>query len=150
MKLNPYLKSFWREKKPIKVLYGGRMSSKSYDVAGILIYLASNYKLRILCIRRYQNKIDESVYALLKEIIENDDYFKPQFTILKSSIIHNVTGSEFIFFGLHRSLDEVVGLQNITITWLEEAHSLLEFEWNRLRPTILRSSNSFCILVFNL
>ena len=35
------------------------------------------------------------------------------------------------------------------ITWIEEAHSLLEFEWNRLRPTILRSSNSFCILVFN-
>lgn len=149
MKLNPKLKTFWKTKAQIRVLYGGRMSSKSFDVAGILIYLASNYKIRILCIRRYQNKIDESVYALLKEIIENDDYFKNQFTILKSSIIHNVTNSEFIFFGLHRSIDEVVGLQNINITWIEEAHSLLEFEWNRLRPTILRSSNSFCILVFN-
>ena len=58
MKLNPNLKSWWKTKAQIRVLYGGRMSSKSYDVAGILIYLASNYKLRILCIRRYQNKID--------------------------------------------------------------------------------------------
>lgn len=150
MKLNPKLKSFWKTYKPIKVLHGGRMSSKSYDTAGVLLYLASTYKLRILCIRRYQNKIDESVYALLKEIINDEEYFKERFTILKSSIVCNSTGSEFIFFGLHRSIDEVVGLQGINITWIEESHTLKEAEWNRLRPTILRTGGGgFCVLVFN-
>lgn len=130
-------------------MYGGRASSKSYDTAGILLYLASKYKLRILCIRKYQNKIEESVYALLKELILSEEYFKQNFTILQSSIRCNSTGSEFIFFGLHRSIDEVVGLQGINVTWCEEAHSIQEKEWNRLRPTILRQENSFCIMVFN-
>lgn len=149
MKLNPTLRDFWKTKASIKILYGGRASSKSYDTAGILLYLASKYKLRILCIRKYQNKIEESVYALLKELILSEEYFKQNFTILQSSIRCNSTGSEFIFFGLHRSIDEVVGLQGINVTWCEEAHSIQEKEWNRLRPTILRQENSFCIMVFN-
>ena len=149
MKLNPTLRDFWTTKASIKILYGGRASSKSYDTAGILLYLASKYKLRILCIRKYQNKIEESVYALLKELILSEEYFKQNFTILQSSIRCNSTGSEFIFFGLHRSIDEVVGLQGINVTWCEEAHSIQEKEWNRLRPTILRQENSFCIMVFN-
>lgn len=149
MKLNPALREFWQTKASIKILYGGRASSKSYDTAGILLYLASKYKLRILCIRKYQNKIEESVYALLKELILSEEYFKQNFTILQSSIRCNLTGSEFIFFGLHRSIDEVVGLQGINVTWCEEAHSIQEKEWNRLRPTILRQENSFCIMVFN-
>lgn len=149
MKLNPALKDFWTTKASIKILVGGRASSKSYDTAGILLYLASKYKLRILCIRKYQNKIEESVYALLKELILSEEYFKQNFTILQSSIRCNSTGSEFIFFGLHRSIDEVVGLQGINVTWCEEAHSIQEKEWNRLRPTILRQENSFCIMVFN-
>lgn len=149
MKLNPALREFWTTKASIKILYGGRASSKSYDTAGILLYLASKYKLRILCIRKYQNKIEESVYALLKELILSEEYFKQNFTILQSSIRCNSTGSEFIFFGLHRSIDEVVGLQGINVTWCEEAHSIQEKEWNRLRPTILRQENSFCIMVFN-
>ena len=149
MKLNPALREFWQTKASIKILYGGRASSKSYDTAGLLLYLASKYKLRILCIRKYQNKIEESVYALLKELILSEEYFKQNFTILQSSIRCNLTGSEFIFFGLHRSIEEVVGLQGINITWCEEAHSIQEEEWNRLRPTILRQENSFCIMVFN-
>ena len=75
MKLNPALKDFWTTKKAIKCLAGGRMSGKSFDTAGILLYLASTYKIRVLCTRRFQAKISESVYALLKKIILEDDYF---------------------------------------------------------------------------
>lgn len=149
MKLNPALRKFWATRATIKILTGGRMSSKSYDTAGFLLFLASKMPLRILCLRKFQNKIDESVYALLKEIIQNDTKLKPLFTILQSSIKCNTTGSEFIFFGIHRSIDEIVGLQGIDVTWVEEAHSLKKDEWDRLRPTILRKEHSFCILVFN-
>jgi phage terminase large subunit len=46
MKLNPKLKAFWKTKAKVKVLHGGRASSKTEDTAGILIYLASKYKLK--------------------------------------------------------------------------------------------------------
>lgn len=60
--LNPALREFWLKPARNRVLYGGRASSKSWDAAGFATFLASNYRLRILCVRQFQNKIEESVY----------------------------------------------------------------------------------------
>ena len=148
MKLNPALKTFWKTKKQIKVLYGGRMSSKTEDTAGVLSYLASHYKLRIACLRRFQNKIDESVYKTLKRKITEDEYLRPFFEINNTSI-KSTLGSEFVFMGIQRNLDEIKGLDGIDITWVEEAEKLTEEQWNLIRPTILRKEGSFVVLVFN-
>ena len=48
-RLNPALKDFWLTKADIKVLKGGRNSSKSWDTAGMCVYLASKYKVKFLC-----------------------------------------------------------------------------------------------------
>ncbi|ELF2531559.1 TPA: PBSX family phage terminase large subunit, partial [Escherichia coli] len=44
--LNPALRSFWTTRARNKVLYGGRSSSKSWDAAGIAIFLSNKYTLR--------------------------------------------------------------------------------------------------------
>ena len=148
MRLNPNLRTFWKTKAQIKVLYGGRMSSKTEDTAGVLAYLASRYKIRVACLRRFQNKISESVYKTLKRKINEDEYLKPLFKINETSIV-SVTGSEFVFMGIQRNLEEIKGLDDIDITWIEESEKLTEEQWNLIRPTILRKENSFCVLVFN-
>ena len=112
--LNPVLKSFWLKKARNKVLYGGRGSSKSWDAAGFAVFLASNYKLRFLCARQFQNKIEESVYSLLKVQIERFGLIS-QFRILDNKIIHKKTGSEFLFYGLWRHIDEVKSLEGIDV-----------------------------------
>jgi len=124
------------------------MSSKTEDVAGILVYLATKYKLRIACLRRFQNKIDESVYSVLKRKINDDEKLKDHFKINNTSI-ESTTGSEFVFMGIQRNLEEIKGLDAIDITWIEESEKLTEEQWNLIRPTILRKDNSFIILVFN-
>jgi phage terminase large subunit len=148
MKLNHALKSFWKTRSQIKVLYGGRMSSKTEDTAGVLAFLSSKYKLRIACLRRFQNKIDESVYKTLKRKITDDDGLKDFFDITNTSIKSNI-GSEFIFMGIQRNLEEIKGLDDIDITWIEEAEKLTKEQWDLIRPTILRKENSFVVLVFN-
>ncbi len=148
MKLNPNLKDFWTTKKQIKVLYGGRMSSKTMDTAGIILYLASKYKIRIACLRRFQNKLSESVFSTLKRIATNDERLKHLYTTTENTIKSNI-GSEFVFMGIQRNLEEIKGLDNINITWIEEAEKLTQDQWNLIRPTILREDNSMCILVFN-
>jgi len=125
------------------------MSSKSYDTAGILVYLASKYKLRIACLRQFQSRIDQSVYSLLKKIITEDDYFKTKFTITKTSIVSDETGSEFTFLGINRNIEEIKGLDGINITWVEEASEVTKEQWDYIRPTVLREDNSFAIFVFN-
>lgn len=145
--LNPVLRPFWLAPARNRVLYGGRSSSKSWDAAGFAIFLAQRCKLRILCTRQFQNKIEESVYSLLKIQI-NRFGLSHQFTILKNKIIHNITGTEFIFYGLWRSIDEIKSLEGVDIHWAEEAHLLSEEQWKIIDPTIRKEGSQHWI-IFN-
>lgn len=152
--LNPVLRDFWEASvndrgEPIRnrVLYGGRASSKSWDAAGFAIFLAQTVKIRVLCARQFQNKIEESVYSLLVLQIERFD-LKDQFRILDNKIIHKRTGSEFIFYGLWRHISEIKSLEGIDICWLEEAHALTETQWKILEPTLRKDGSQFWV-IFN-
>lgn len=146
-KLNPALKAFWRKKYRNRILYGGRASSKSTDAAGWAIYLSTRAKLRICCARQFQSKIAESVYTLLKETIYKWE-LQADFNITNNSIINKHTGSEFLFYGLWRNIDEVKSLEGIDILWIEEAHNLREDQWQILEPTI-RKQGSEIWIIFN-
>ncbi|MCP4620579.1 MAG: PBSX family phage terminase large subunit [Bradyrhizobium sp.] len=152
--LNPALRDFWSRAandngEPIRnrVLYGGRASSKSWDAAGFAIFLAQKYKVKFLCARQFQNKIEESVYALLVATIDRFG-LRAQFRILDNKIIHRRTGSEFVFYGLWRHINEIKSLEGIDICWLEEAHALTEDQWRVLEPTIRKAGSQFWI-IFN-
>lgn len=143
--LNPALEDFWKAPARNRILYGGRASSKSWDAAGFAIYLANTYKLRFLCARQIQNKIEESVYTLLKTQI-NRFGLQANFTILKNKIINNVTGTEFVFYGLWRNIEEIKSLEGIDVCWIEEAHSLTAKQWEILEPTVRKDHSQFWIL----
>jgi len=152
--LNPVLQDFWlarvnerQETIRNRILYGGRASSKSWDAAGFAIYLACNLKIKVLCARQFQNKIEESVYSLLKLQIERFG-LQRQFRILDNKIIHKRTGSEFIFYGLWRHIGEIKSLEGIDICWLEEAHALTKKQWEVLEPTVRKAGSQFWI-IFN-
>lgn len=145
--LNPFLRAFWDTPARNKVLFGGRASSKSHDAAGRAVFLASNYSLRFLCARRFQARISESVYALVKAKIEDSPFFK-DWKILNTSMVNKKTGSEFLFLGIERNLAEIKSLEDVDILWLEEANYITEAHWKVLEPTI-RAETSEIWLVFN-
>lgn len=153
--LNPNLCDFWFKggipkpenfiKARNRVLYGGRASSKSWEFAGMATHIASNYKTRFLCVRRYQNKIKESVYSLIKKQVE---LHKQQgFDILATDIKH-ANGSDFSFYGIERNVDEIKSFEGADILWIEEAHNLTKEQWEILEPTI-RAENSEVWISFN-
>lgn len=128
-------------------MYGGRASSKSWDAAGVAIALAQVAKIRVLCTRQFQNKIEESVYTLLKIQIERFG-LQNKFRVLDNKIICKSTGSEFMFYGLWRSIDQIKSIESIDIHWAEEAHLLTEAQWEVLEPTIRREGSQHWI-IFN-
>jgi len=150
--LNPALSDFWfvdgipSEQNFIRcrhrVLYGGRASSKSYEFAGMAGGIASQYQTRFLCVRRYQNKIKESVYTLIKDQIERFQF--PGFNVLASSIEHE-NGSEFVFYGIERNTDEIKSFEGADILWIEEAHNLTKDQWEILKPTIRKEGSEIWI-----
>lgn len=145
--LNPILRSFWLQPARNRVLYGGRSSSKSWDAAGFAIYLANMCKVKFLCTRQYQNKIEESVYSLLKVQIERFG-LEHRFEVLKNKIINRATGSEFLFYGLWRHIDEIKSLEGVDVCWIEEAHNLTAAQWEILEPTVRKEGSQFWI-IFN-
>lgn len=145
--MNPNLKDFWNTPSRYKVLYGGRDSSKSTDTAIHSIRLANKLGLRFLCTRMFQNRIEDSVYTLLKREIDRFG-FTSDYTILNNRIRHNITGAEFMFYGLARNVEEIKSIVEIDVLWIEEAQSLTEEMWKVLYPT-LRKEHSEIWIVFN-
>lgn len=145
--LNPTLKSFWKTKADTKVLKGGRASSKTWDAAGFAVFLASRYTVKFLCMRQFQNKIKESVYAILKIQIERFGLLD-QFEILASEIRHKKTGSSFHFYGIHRDIAEIKGFEGADIGWIEEGEGLTHEQWQVIEPT-LRKEGAECWILYN-
>jgi len=150
---NPALADFWEQvfigEADIAVLHGGRSSSKTRDTACQLVRLVDHVgvKMRVLCIRRFQNRIQESVYTELKWAIAHLG-LRAAFDVQKTTIIHRATGSEFIFYGIERNLEDIKGTSDVDILWVEEAEKLTEDQWTVIGPTI-RKEDSLAILLFN-
>jgi len=149
--LNPNLKDFWFDGEPSddnfikvrnRVLYGGRASSKSWEFAGMAAGLSKRFNTRLLCVRRYQNKIKESVYTLIKNQIEHFEL--PGFDVQATCIKHE-NGSEFAFYGIERNVDEIKSFEGADILWIEEAHNLTKEQWNILEPTIRKQGSEVWI-----
>lgn len=143
--LNPNLKEFWRTRKPYKLLKGGRFSSKTQDAGGMAAYLARNYAVRFLCLRQFQNRITDSVYTVVKQKII-DAGWRDEFDIGVSTIRHKETGSEFLFYGIARNIEEIKGTEGVDICWIEEGEGLTKEQWEIIDPTIRKEGAEVWIL----
>ena len=146
--LNPKLKSFWIDddgkltRYRNRVLYGGRASSKSWEFCGRLAHIGQQYKTRVLCVRRFQNKIKDSVYTLIKNQIDN--FGLGGYKSLASSI-ENINGTEFVFYGIERNIDEIKSFEGADVLYIEEAHNLTKEQWEILEPTIRKEGSEIWI-----
>jgi phage terminase large subunit len=132
----------WRE----AAVYGGRFSGKSHTVARYLLIRARQSKTRILCCRELQNSIADSSHQLLADLINEFDL--QDFKVTDKSIINTITGSDFIFKGLHRNEQSVKSTEGIDIAWVEEAQTVTESSLEVLTPTV-RKDNSQIIYTYN-
>lgn len=135
------------DKARYKIFYGGRGSGKSWSIAEFLIVQAYTYpKTRILCTREIQNSIKESVHKLLADTVDRLG-LSGYFHITNNSLLCS-NGSEFIFMGLLRNVDQIKSTEGIDYCWVSEAHNVSDESWETLLPTI-RKEGSEIIIDFN-
>jgi len=149
--LNPALQGFWFDGDPApenfikvrnRVLYGGRASSKSWEFSGMAQSIGAQYRTRFLCVRRFQNKIKESVYTLIKAQIDN--FGTPGYEALASEI-HHANGTSFTFYGIEKHTDEIKSFEGADILWIEEAHNLTKDQWDILEPTMRKQGSEIWV-----
>lgn len=97
--------------------------------------------------RQFQNRIKESVYAVLVIQIERFG-LTSQFYITKTEIVHKITGSSFHFYGIHRDIAEIKGFEGADIGWIEEGEGLTASQWKIINPT-LRKNGAECWILYN-
>jgi phage terminase large subunit len=132
----------WRE----AAIYGGRYSLKSHTVARYLLIRARAEKVRIGCFREFQSSISESSHQLLKDLIAL--YELHDFVVTDKSIYNTITGSDFLFKGLHHNEQNVKSTEGIDIAWVEEAQTISEKSIEILTPTV-RKEGSKIIYTYN-
>jgi len=109
------------------------------------IFLARNYTVKFLCIRQFQARITDSVYSVLKSKIEQAGW-DHEFDIGVSTIRHKTTGSEFLFYGIARNLEDIKGTHNVDICWIEEGEGLTEDQWSIIDPTMRKDGSEIWII----
>ena len=139
--------SFLSEPWRYKVAYGGRGGAKSRSYAAQLVADSMVGEELILCCREIQNSIEDSV----KRVIENEiDRLElgSIFDIKDKYVKCKETHSEFIFKGLRGNIHSVKSTEGITKAWVEEAHTVSQYSWDILDPTI-REENSEIWITYN-
>lgn len=136
------------------IFKGGRASGKSWGIADVLLLLGRSQRERILCTREIQKSIETSAYQLLVDRINFHNY--TDYTITKTSIVNNYTGTEFIFAGLSDitgTADSLKSIENISICWVEEAQTVSDKSFEKLTPSIRgrngKGEPSIIILSYN-
>ena len=133
--------------KRYKVLFGGRGGGKSWAIAGALLTMAANRRLRVLCAREIQKSMRDSVHRLLKDQVTKLGL--ESFYMVFDNEIRGKNGSLFVFTGLQaHTVDSIKSFEGVDIVWVEEAHSVSKRSWDVLIPTI-RKPNSEIWLTLN-
>jgi len=120
-----------------RALWGGRGSGKSFSAALVAAVWGYAERLRVLCVREYQNSIQQSFYAELKAAIEAHEWLTDHYDIQRDKIVGK-NGTEFMFKGLHTNPTAIKSLAKIDLTIIEEAEDIPEESWLQLEATVLR------------
>lgn len=133
----PYLTQY---DKRFEVYYGGAGSGKSVFLTQKLIYKYLKYPNRkCLVIRKVQNTIKDSVFALFKSILSEWQLYD-QCKINKTDLtIELPNGSSFILKGLDDP-ERIKSIANIDDIWIEECTEIDDFDFDQLCLR-LRSKN---------
>lgn len=134
LELPAKLEPIWLPKR-YKVMHGGRGGGKSWAVAAVLLVLAANRPLRVLCAREIQKSIKQSVHQLLQDTIARLGL--SSFYEVLDTEIRGANGSLFLFSGLQtHTVDSIKSFEGCDIVWVEEAHGVSKKSWDVLIPTI--------------
>lgn len=125
-----------------KVFWGGRGGAKSRTFAEVLLAMAYHHPMRILCAREIQKSIKESVHNLLADVIKARGYKKYQ--VLDTEIRHP-NGSQFIFSGLWRNVQNIKSIEAVDVCWVEEANVCSEDTWRTLIPSIRKAGSEIWV-----
>jgi len=125
--------------KPIKLIYGGRGSGKSENIAAIMSAKVKDYGRKVGAFREYQNSIEDSVHSIISKKIQSANL--PRFNITETKITHE-NGGSVKYRGLARNPEGIKSMDDFDDFWIEEAATISAKSLEILEPTIRNENRS--------
>ena len=136
-------------KHDVLVMHGGRVSSKSTEVAIYLLQRMMKRYERVACIREVTESTEHSIYDVFRRVLLEWGR-QGDFDITRQYMRHHKTNSLVTFHGLSTKTEMAIrSLEGITLAWLEEAHTIKRQHLETLVPTVLREEESKLFVTFN-
>lgn len=129
-----------------RIVDGGRGASKTHEITQAIDILGHQRPLRICVAREHLKSIEESakpeLHARIRELgLERPDCY----TVTKTSIDH-ANGTHIFFLGLSRmSEEDIKGLAQVDLLWIEEGHRMSKSSWELTYPTIRKDDSEIWI-----
>lgn len=125
--------------KRFKITFGGRGGAKTETIARVLLVMAMQRKIKVLCCREFMTSIDDSVHATFEALIAAYDlhyFFK-----ITNNQIEGLNGSLFRYASLSRNIGSVRSKSDYDICWIEEAENISEKSLDILIRTIRKDAS---------
>lgn len=134
---------FLTKPKRYKILYGGRGGAKSHNIARTLLVIGMEKPLRIICCREIQKSIDDSVHALLCDIIKQ--YGLEWFYEIQKTKIIGKNGTEVKYRGLKHNTTDLKSLEGADRLWIEEAENVSHNSYEIVIPTVRKEGSEIWV-----
>ncbi len=121
--------------------HGGRGSGKTMSFAK----MAAVFGVRcaeagqsgvIVCGREYQNSLDESSFAEVKQAIQGEPWLLDRYDVGEKYIRTKDKRINFVFIGLRHNLDSVKSKAKIRLLWVDEAEPVSDTAWDKADKTV--------------
>ncbi|WP_369788323.1 PBSX family phage terminase large subunit [Rouxiella sp. WC2420] len=130
--------------------YGGRGSAKTRTFAlmtAVKAYQWAEAEISgvILCAREYMNSLEESSMEEIKQAIRSVPWLDDYFDIGEKYIRTKNRRVSYVFCGLRHNLDSIKSKARILVAWVDEAESVSDLAWKKLRPTVREAGSEIWV-----
>ena len=123
-----------------KTAYGGRGSGKTWTFAHLIITKCAQQRTRVVVCREFGSTIDVTAKMALEVAIERLG-LESEFEVFRNRIVNKYNGSLITFMGIERNRENLRGLEDVDIVWIEEAQSVTDGVALVLIPTIRKEGS---------
>lgn len=134
----------------VRGAWGGRGSAKTMTFAKMTAIRGYMWARRgvtgvIACGRQYQNSIDESSMAEVKEAIASEPWLAAHYDIGKKFIRTRDGRISYAFPGMERNVSSIKSKAKILLFWADEAEDVPEKTWETLIPTLRQEESELWV-----
>lgn len=141
IEIPPKLIPLFQGEADFRYSFGGRGSTKSWTFAKMSAVRGAMWDAEgktgvILCIREFQNSLDDSSLQDVKAAIQSDAWLSSVWEVGEKYVRTKSGRIKYVFSGTSVNVSSIKSKSRILLCWAEEAETIPSDAWDKIVPTV--------------